>query len=77
MKHILPVNLNPEGAILRWANALFSLPDCLERYEGDGALLGSGVLLNNQFMGSYYNPHTELLGDFGSYLFVCEEKEAS
>ncbi|MEA5014406.1 MAG: alpha-galactosidase [Candidatus Limiplasma sp.] len=77
VKHILPVNLNPEGAILRWANALFSLPDCEERYEGDGALLGSGVLLNNQFMGSYYNPHTELLGDFGSYLFVCEEKEAS
>ncbi len=77
VKHILPVNLNPEGTILRWANALYSLPDCLERYEGDGALLGSGVMLNNQFMGSYYNPRTELLGDFGSYLFVCEEKEAS
>ncbi len=75
VKHILPVNLNPEGAILRMANALFSMPDCAEQYEGDGALLGSGVLLNNQFMGTYYNPQTELLGDFGSYLFLCQEKE--
>ena len=77
VKHILPVTLHPEGALLRWANALFSLQDCVEGYEGDGALLGSGVLLSNQFMGTYYNPQTELLGDFGSYLFVCEEKEAS
>ncbi len=75
VKHILPVDLHPEGALLRWANALYSLPDCQEHYQGDGRLLGSGVLLNNQFMGSYYNPQTELLGDFGSYLFLCQEKE--
>lgn len=75
VKHIMPVELNPNGFLLRFANRHFALDGCRERYEGDGALLAQGILLNNQFMGTNYTPETELLGDYGSYLFVAERKE--
>lgn len=73
VKHILPIELNPNGFILRVANRFYALCDCVEQYEGDGRLLSQGILLNNQFMGSYYNEQTELLGDYGSYLFVVKQ----
>ncbi|HSN65589.1 MAG TPA: alpha-galactosidase, partial [Fusibacter sp.] len=33
VKHILPVSLNPDGAILRFANRVYSLSDGVEAYE--------------------------------------------
>lgn len=72
VKHIFPVELNPNGFILRTANKLYALTDCVEQYTAYGAALGSGILLNDQFMGSYYNPQTRLLGDFGSSLYVTK-----
>lgn len=73
MKHVLPVALNPEGMVLRTANKYYTLKDCQETYLADGQMLQSGVLLNNQFMGSYYNNHTRLLGDYGSNLYLIEK----
>ena len=75
VKHILPIELDPNGFILRTVNKIFSLKDCVERYEGFGDLFETGILLNNQFMGSYYNTQTRLLGDFGSNLYVVEENK--
>ena len=75
VKHIMPIELNPDGFILRTVNKYYSLKDCVEHYEGYGDLFETGVFLNNQFMGSYYNPQTRLLGDFGSNLYVIEEKK--
>ena len=75
MKHVLPVELNPDGLIIRTANRHFTLQDCVEVYEADGAMLEAGILLNNQFVGSYYNTQTRLLGDFGSSLYVVEKTE--
>ena len=76
VKHILPVALDPDGFIVRTANKLYPLPDCVERYECNGDMLNAGLRLNNQFIGSYYNPHIRLLGDFGSNLYVITKKEA-
>ncbi len=73
VKHILPFSLNPEGLILRTANKVYCLTDCVENYEGYGDLLMAGLMLNNQFIGSHYNPNTRLLGDFGSNLYVIEK----
>jgi alpha-galactosidase len=70
VKHILPVDLNPDGVILGVANKVHRLTDCVETYEAAGALLADGLLLSNQFMGSNYNPQTRLLGDFGSHLYL-------
>ncbi|MEG1557741.1 MAG: alpha-galactosidase [Oscillospiraceae bacterium] len=72
--HILPVRINPEGAIVRIADRHYELPDCVENYEATGRLLMAGTQLNNQFVGSYYNKDTRLLGDFGSSMYIIEEK---
>lgn len=72
VKHMIPVELHPDGPILRTANKLYKLNDCVETYTATGALLDAGIMLNNQFVGSYYNAQTRLLGDFGSNLYVTE-----
>ena len=62
---------------MRTADANYMLPDCVERYEGYGDALTAGILLNNQIIGSHYNKHIRLLGDFGSnlYLFTKQKGE--
>ncbi|MGE5495304.1 MAG: alpha-galactosidase [Burkholderiales bacterium] len=74
VKHILPLSLNPEGFILRTIGRFYRLTDCVESYECRGDMLNSGVRLNNQFIGSYYNERIRLLGDFGSNLYVITRK---
>ena len=73
VKHILPISLDPDGLILRTVNKYYRLTDCVESYQGYGDLLMAGIRLNNQFVGSYYNPRTRLLGDFGSNMYVIEK----
>ena len=75
VKHILPVSLNPEGIVLRTVGRFYRLTDCVERYECRGDMLNAGLRLNNQFIGSYYNEHTRLLGDFGSNLYVITRQK--
>ncbi|MCL2243534.1 MAG: alpha-galactosidase [Treponema sp.] len=70
VKHLLPITLNPAGFILRTVNRHYALTDCIENYECTGSALAAGVLLNNQFIGSYYNNKIRLLGDFGSNLYT-------
>jgi alpha-galactosidase len=74
-KHILPIELNPNGVILRTANKYYKMSDNIESYQANGAMLSAGILLNNQFIGSYYNENTRLLGDFGSNLYVIKEEK--
>ena len=73
VKHIMPITLHPHGFILRTANRLYGLNDCVENYEAFGDALMAGVKLNNQFVGSHYNQQTRLLGDFGSNLYLYEQ----
>lgn len=72
VKHIVPVTLNPEGTVLRLANRFYCLTDCVATYTGYGKALMDGVPLANQFIGSYYNEHIRLLGDFGSNLYITD-----
>ncbi len=72
VKHILPVELNPDGVVLRTAGKFRNLTDNVERYEASGAMLSAGVLLHHQFVGSHYNEQTRLLGDFGSNIYLTE-----
>lgn len=75
VKHILPISLNPEGVVLRTIGRFYRLTDCVERYECRGDMLNTGLRLNNQFVGSYYNEHTRLLGDFGSNLYIITKRK--
>ena len=72
VKHILPVALNPNGWVLRWANRLYRMPGCVETYEACGQALREGIPLNTPFVGTGYNPNVRLLGDYGSNLYVTQ-----
>ena len=74
VKHIMPVELNPDGFLLRTAGRSYALTDCVETYECRGDMLNAGLRLNNQFIGSHYNDRTRLLGDFGSNLYVITKQ---
>lgn len=74
IKHVSPVTLHPKGLILNTVSKFYSLADCIEHLEASGAMLSSGVYLNNQFMGTYYNQQTRLLGDYGSTLYIIRKK---
>lgn len=73
LKHVLPVTLRPHSMILHIANQFYALPDGTECYTACSEALASGIGLNQQFIGSYYNPKLRLLGDFGSQMYVAEQ----
>jgi len=75
VKHILPVDLDPGGPVLRTAGKVYRLTDCVETYTATGTLLAGGVMLNNQFMGTNHNSQTRLLGDFGSTLYEIKVED--
>lgn len=72
IKHVLPIAPNPDGILMRTVNRYYCLTDCVEVYNGYGDMFITGIRLNNQFMGSWYNDRTRLLGDFGSNLYLLE-----
>ncbi len=73
VKFLLPFSVDPEGFLLRTANKLYSLTNCVEKYEAYGDALLHGLKLNNQFMGTYYNENTRILSDFGSNLYIIKK----
>lgn len=76
LKHITPVELNPNGFILRMANKHYSLDDCVEEYQCSSRALESGIPLSSQFMGTGYNKNVRMLGDFGSNIYIIEGTDA-
>ncbi len=76
-KHILPVELNPDGVIMRTANRHYSLKDCVETYHCSSEALEAGIPLCEQFIGTGYHDKVRMLGDFGSNLYLTEVSEAA
>lgn len=75
VKHVMPLELDPDGFVLRTANKLFTMPDGAEDFVASGAALMSGVGLNNQFLGTGYNERLHMLGDFGSALYTIKKEK--
>ena len=71
----MPVELDPDGFVLRTANKLFTMPDGAEDFTASGAALMSGVGLNNQFLGTGYNERLHMFGDFGSALYTIKKEK--
>lgn len=71
-KHVLPVELNPDGLIMRMANKYYSMKDCVENYTCSSEALKSGIPLCEQFIGTGYNENIRMLGDFGSNMYIVE-----
>ena len=67
--HALPIKLNPNKMLFRLANKYKQLDNANEVFTVSGALLNKGYKMKQQFMGTYYNEETRLLGDFSSQIY--------
>ncbi len=74
IKHVSPVHIKADGAIMRFADRHFAMTDGKEEYECAGETLQAGIGLAMQYSGTGYDPKLRILGDFGSSLYVAEEK---
>ncbi len=74
VKHVLPMDLNPNGAILRTADRFITLPDGQLQRKASGAALLSGIPLLPLFRGTGYDQNQRTLPDFGSELYIIEEE---
>ena len=75
IKHVVPVNLDPNGFILRTADRLITLPDGNQEFRASGAAFEAGIMLLPLFRGTGYDKNQRTLTDFGSELFIIEEAE--
>ena len=75
IKHIAPVDLNPNGTAIRTADKFYALDDGAEGYRVTGAALNSGIRLLPLFRGTGYDTNQRTQGDFGSNLYIIEEEK--
>ena len=75
VKHIAPVNLNPNGVVLRTADHHYRMEDAKETFTASGAALRSGVMLTSRFAGTGYDKNLRVQSDFSSYVYVAKEME--
>lgn len=73
LKHVVSVNVNPNGQLLRIADSRFTLKNAREDMTVSGAALISGVMLKPLFRGTGYDGNQRTYGDFGSDLYIIEE----
>lgn len=73
VKHVVPVNLNPNGVILRTADRHMTMHDGTQDLTASGAALMSGVTLLPLFRGTGYDEKQRTLLDFGSEIYIAEE----
>ena len=73
VKHVVPVNLNPNGAILRTADRHMTMHDGIQDLTASGAALMHGVTLLPLFRGTGYDEKQRTLLDFGSEIYIAEE----
>ena len=74
IKHVLPVKLKADGAVLRLADRHFALPDGHEEYHCSGEALQNGIQLAMQYSGTGYSKALHLQADWGSTLYLAEEE---
>jgi len=75
LKHVAPVDIDPNGALLRMVDRRFTLPDGEEDYTVSGAALESGITLMPRFRGTGYDKRQHTHADFGSDVYVIREAE--
>ena len=73
VKHVVPVNLNPNGVILRTADRHMTMHDGIQDLTASGAALMNGVTLLPLFRGTGYHERQRTLLDFGSEVYIVEE----
>ncbi len=73
LKHVTPVNIDPNGSLLKMADRHFNLPAGEDAWTASGAALNSGIQLRPLFRGTGYDKNQRTYGDFGSDIYRIEE----
>ena len=73
LKHVAPVDIDPNGALLRVVDRHYTLPDGEEHYLVSGGGLYSGITLMPRFRGTGYDKRQHTHADFGSDVYVIRE----
>ncbi len=76
LKHVAPVSIDPNGAVLRTADKHYGLDDGVEGYHVSGAALTAGIMLQPLFRGTGYDKNQRTQGDYGSNVYLIEEETA-
>ena len=74
IKHVLPIDPDPNGLLLRTADRHFHMPDGNQSIAATGAAFAAGVQLLPLFRGTGYDPNQRTVTDFGSELYIIEEE---
>ena len=74
IKHVVPVNPNPNGLIMHTADHFITMPDGTQEVSASGAALMAGIRLLPLFRGTGYDQRQRTIGDFGSELYIIEEE---
>lgn len=75
LKYVSPVEINPNGMLLRTADRHYKMYDGGFSAECSGAALEAGIPLSKRFSGTGYDKDIRTQGDFLSNLFVIEKKK--
>ena len=75
VKHVAPVNLNPNGTVLRTADRIYAMDDGAQGCRASGRAFMSGIMLQPLFRGTGYDTNQRTQGDFGSNLYLIEEEQ--
>ena len=73
LKHVTPVNIDPNGLILNMADRFVTLPDGQEELTASGSALMQGIQLKPLFRGTGYDQSQRNQGDFASDVYVIRE----
>ena len=73
--HVAPVKVNPNGTLLRIADAHYTLEIPAEECVLSGGALAEGMVLRPLFRGTGYEEHQRTQADFGSDLYILTEAE--
>lgn len=70
LKHVAPIPIDPNGALVRIADSHFTMPSGAQTITATGAALESGVPLLPLFRGTGYDKNQRTYGDYGSDLYI-------
>ena len=73
LKHVVPVNINPNGLLLHTADSHITLKSGGVDLTLSGSALMQGILLPPAFRGTGYDEQQRTHADFGSDLFLIQE----
>ena len=74
VKHVAPVNLDPNGFVLRTVDRLRTMPDGDLSCTASGAALMAGISLQPGFRGTGNGQNQRTLTDFGSELYLITKE---